>query len=233
MPQATYVASSMQKWTLRITVGYVIDANIILKELRDPRPIILYKKPPLIVRKWFIATYSDAAFNVTKSSSYGQTRFVSGLQFDAGTEEGDIYHVIDLCSSKQRRVIYSSYGAEIFACTYAGGRVFHIKQAFKSFSPMEHVPYVLCVDSKGLYDTTTTFHEGNEYRIKQAVRGIRDYFESGELDVLMWVEGRFNIADALTKMNNVTHRLLNRVISTGRLDFPAHRSFELCGNEWK
>lgn len=46
----------------------------------------------------------------------------------------------------------------------------------------------------------------------QTVQGISDAFESGDLDELMWVEGLFNISDALTKMNTVTHRLLNRVI---------------------
>lgn len=144
-----------------------------------------------------------------------------------------MYHLIDWASLKQRRVSYSSYGAEILACTEADDRGFNMKMALQSITQdNKRIPHVLNIDSKGLYDTITTLHEGREYRLRQTVQRIRDSFESGELDTLKWVQGIANIADALTKRNTTMHRTLNRIASTGRLVLPTHNSFELNSAEW-
>jgi len=73
----------------------------------------------------------------------------------------------------------------------------------------------LHVDSKALFDTVTTLHEGTDYRLRQTVQRIRDSFECGDLDVLCWIPGNANIADALTKRNTVLYRLLNKIAITG------------------
>jgi len=49
------------------------------------------------------------------------------------------------------------------------------------------------------------------------VQRIRDSFESRDLDVLRWIKGTANIADALTKRNPVLYRLLNDVFIDGKL----------------
>lgn len=62
---------------------------------------------------------------------------------------------------------------------------------------------------------------------------LRESFESGELDNLRWIEGKANIADALTKENPDTHSILHRIALTGKLLLPDHNSHELAGNTWK
>lgn len=57
------------------------------------------------------------------------------------------------------------------------------------------------VDSRALFDTTTTLHDNRQYRLRKTVARIRNVFETGELDVLRWVRGTHNYANALTKLN--------------------------------
>jgi len=84
-----------------------------------------------------------------------------------------------------------------------------------------------------LYDTITTLHEGRDYRLRQTVQRIRDSFESEDLNALRWIQGKVNLADALTKRNPQTHRMLNRVARNGLLDLPPHMSLQLNSGTWK
>lgn len=145
----------------------------------------------------------------------------------------DTFHIIDWESSKQRRVSHSSYGAEILACTDVDDRGYGIKEALSSIFQNQTFKPKLNVDSKGVYDTITTLHEGRDYRLRQTVQRIRDSFESGDLDYLRLIQGFVNIADSLTKKNYVSQRLLNRIAYTGMLKLPTHRYFEVDNKTWK
>lgn len=89
------------------------------------------------------------------------------------------------------------------------------------------IKHILHVDSRGLYDSTTTLHAGREYRLRQTVQRIRDSFEDGDIDILRWVAGIANIADGLSKRNASAQRLVNVIASTGRLSIPAHEIYHL------
>jgi len=57
-------------------------------------------------------------------------------------------------------------------------------------------------------------------------------FESKDLDVLRWIPGNINIADALTKRDLRMHRLLNRVMTTGILCIDLASGHELDSETW-
>lgn len=134
---------------------------------------------------------------------------------------------------KRKRISYSSYGAEILGCTGAHGRGFNFKMAMPSVSHgTAHIPNVLNIDSKGLYDTITTLDEGKEYRLRQTVQRIRDSFEPEDLDILRCVQGIAKVANAINKRNPIVHRMLNKIASTGRLILPSHQSFKLNSSDW-
>lgn len=235
MPQAACIASFMQQKVTRLRVHDFIEANSRLKELRDLKPYIKYQQPEQhSTSDITVYSFSDASFNISASQSYGQTGMVTGLLFDANRgRTGMAFHPIYWSSSKPRRVSHSSYGAEIIACAEADDRGFHIKEAMQTMFQGRKITYQLNVDSKGLYDTITTLHEGKEYRLRQTVQRLRDSFESEELNVLQWIQGFANIADALTKHNPNSFRLISRVFSSGKLDLPRHDSYALESAEWK
>lgn len=127
---------------------------------------------------------------------------------------------------------HSSPGAEILACTEADDRGFYIKTALKSINTNVNFTHEVVVDSKGIYDTLTTLHEGRGYRLRQTVQRVRDSFESGKLNIIRWIQGNVNISDALTKINPKMHHLFNRVCTGRTLDLPPHNGFQLDTEDW-
>lgn len=228
LPQAAFMASFLQQQLPHLKVKHLVEANSMLRHLKTLRASIRYLRPPSST-DIIVKTYSDAARNVSKHMSYVQTGLITTLVF----QNCQVMHPIDWSSCKQKRVCYSSYGAEILTCTDADDRGFYVKNACQAIYFDRMITHQVVVDSKGLFDTLTTLHEGKDYRLRQTVQRIRDSFDSGEMDSLMWVKGKVNIADVLTKHNPVMHRLLNRAMVSGIYDVSNFQSFQLDSATWK
>lgn len=172
MPQAARVAYFMQQTVTRLCVRDIINANRYWKQLRGLRAIIRFNAG----NRDNDITVCSFSFNITTCQSYGHTETITRLAFDVNRGRWRIFNAINWTSCKQRRVSYSSFGAEILACAEADDRGFYVKQAIQSIFDDLKVRHELNVDSKGLYDMITTLHEGKEYRLRQTVQPIRDSF---------------------------------------------------------
>lgn len=71
------------------------------------------------------------------------------------------------------------------------------------------------VDSRELFDTITTLHDNKEYRRRKTVARIRNSIQSHELDILRWIKGQNNHADALTKRKYNMWRELHKALASG------------------
>lgn len=102
-------------------------------ELLNLKPWITLKAPAGVeeISKVLVSTFSDAAFNQTTSSGYGQRGVLMGLRIHLKNGV-DLFHALDSVSNKQCRVSYSPYGAEILACTDGDDRGFFLKSGLKS-----------------------------------------------------------------------------------------------------
>lgn len=116
MPQASLAGSQMHQKSPQLTVNDLIEANSMLKEIRDLAPTIRFIIPKVDSDEVSITTFSDASFNVSFSRSYVQTGFMTVIMFRI-TNVSDIYHIVDWSISKQILVCYSPFSAEILACT--------------------------------------------------------------------------------------------------------------------
>lgn len=232
LPQAAFIASYMQQVAPRLRVHDLSEANKMLKELRDLDPTILFRKMNTAVSKIEVWTFSDASFNIVSGRDYGQTGVVTGLKA-YGKNGENCFHLVDWTSSKQRRVSHSSYGAEILACADADDRGFYIKQAVRSITQEDEIAHVLHVDSRGLFDTISTLHDGKEYRLRQTVQRIRDSFESRDIDILRWVPTGMNVADSLTKRCPPVQRKFNLCCAAGQLTIDNPSVKQLVSLEWK
>ena len=214
LPQASLVASKLQKFVGNLRVKHLWQANAALFQLKRLEPSLLYKRP---FRSFgddsYLLTYSEAS---TGSSSYGQTGFLSGLLLPAGGSA--IFHCIDWHSSKQSRISFSSIGSEILAAAESTDRSILLSDCIsRVLSLSSPLPLVITVDSFGLYSTITTLHEGRDYRLRPTVARLRDSFESKEISVFQWIPGNVNIADALTKINPDAFVRLTAVLSSGNI----------------
>lgn len=130
-----------------------------------------------------MSNFGDAEINKNATRDYGQTGIVSGI--GKVREQGqDIFHLIDWCSNKQRIVSYSPYGSEILACANTDDRVYYSKTAVNSIFENEGVKNELFNDSRCLYDTIATLHEGEDYRLRPTVQRMRNSLETQELNAM-------------------------------------------------
>jgi len=194
-------------------------ANKVLAEIKSLSPSLRFQSSGKLDNPSYLA-FSDASQG---SGSYGQTGYISGVYLPAGGE--NIFHALDWLSCKQSRVSFSSIGAEILAAATSADRGSLMSERITALHNAETtLPFVLTVDSHGLYSTVTTLHEGSDYRLRPTVARMRDSFEVGEIGIMQWIPGRVNLADALTKRNVDMYGKLNEVMRTGFLDDSIFRS---------
>lgn len=77
------------------------------------------------------------------------------------------------------------------------------------------IKFELALYSKALFDTITQFHDSEEYRLPPTVTTIRNSFESGDLDMLIWVAGVGNIYESLANVNIRLFGKPNNILDTG------------------
>lgn len=118
---AALAGSTLQQRISRLKVKNFLEADIILKELEQMRPVITYRVLP----RGAISTvcpFTDAPFSISKSQAYEQSGILPGISFEVKSDTSPTYHLTDWCSLKQRRVSQSFYGAETLACTVGDDR---------------------------------------------------------------------------------------------------------------
>lgn len=119
--------------------------------------------------------------------------------------------MIDWSSLKRRRKCHLSYKDKISAIKTAEDRGGYYKCALNYIFSCIGITHELTVASSSLWNTVTTLHGGHKYRLRPTSQQIWDCFESKELNVIRTIPGSSNIADALTKRNERTSKVLNDV----------------------
>lgn len=230
-PYACYVASRMMQQINQLTLRHIHEANEMLAEIKQRGTSIHYPVPQG-VRSVRLASFSDASHGPI-DEVYGQTGFVSGILIEQEDVHEALYHAVAWSSHKQSRVSYSSYGAEILAAADADDRGFAIKCALAEMFPSRPVPHELLIDSKSLFETITTLQNSGDYRLRKTVARMRDSFESQELNVLRWIPGTENYADALTKRSLRINDRLSEMLRTGVWELDFSRGAKLDSAEWR
>lgn len=187
--QASFVGSYFQPNALYLKVHHIIEANKMVKEMKDLAPTMGLRKVSGNVKNIEIWNYSGDSFNISSGRDYRQTGLIMEMMemmIESSNCES-LFYIIDRESCKQKRVSHSSYGVGILACADADDRGLYLKKSLRSISPNDKIGHILHMDRKGLYDTITTLHLGEEYSLRQTVQRIRDLFEEGDIDVLRWI----------------------------------------------
>ena len=132
-----------------------------------------------------------------------------------------------------KRVVYSSFGADILACADADNRLFGLKGGLSSLLD-EILISELIADSKGLFTCVTTLSDQREYALRRTVARTRKSFDSEELNCLRWFKGQQKLSEAPIKWNPDSWSLLQRVLANGQLPSELTRG-ELRGDspDWR
>lgn len=231
LSQASFVTLRMQQEIGRLQVSHIIEANAMVAEVLQLKPEIRFIRP-LKVSGVSLLSLSDASHG-SWSNNYGQTGILSELKIETSFNEDPVFHPLYWVSNKQRRVTYSSFGAEIFACADAEDRGIDMKYSLQNIYRSIQVPHTIFVDSKALFDTITILHEPREYRLRKTVTLLRDAFEAGELDCLTWIPGLNNISDALTKRSVNHSRTMNKILTSGYWQVNTNGGISHHSDTWK
>lgn len=144
----------MQQRLLLLCLQHIIDANNMLKELLTLKPELIFEPPQHTTHAEF-CTFSDASH--PRDRDYGLFRVFLGVNISCAKSSNDIFHPIPWSSTKQRKVSYSFFEAEILAATQADDRGYYYTTAFQFLLPKSKLQHLLIVDSRAVYDTMTTF----------------------------------------------------------------------------
>ena len=196
-----------------LEISDLIYGSQLLAEIKALSPVLLFRTRSSLANSSYLA-FSDASQG---SSSCGQTGYVSGLYLPAGGAE--ISQALEWISYKQKRGAFSSMGAEILAAPTSSERGRLMAESLQALHKATvKLPFMLKVDSHGLYSTVTTLHEGADYRLRLTVARMRGSFENGEISVMQRVSGTQHPADALTKRNVEMFKILNGIMQRGLLE---------------
>lgn len=80
LPQALLMRSRKQRKLPRVLVQDLCVANNIIQEMNDLLPVILFRNPDDIIKTKCIRTFTDATFNVSSHSEYGNTGVICEIE---------------------------------------------------------------------------------------------------------------------------------------------------------
>lgn len=163
-----------------------------------------------------LGRFSDASRGGVHET-YGQRGSLTGLRVTQGGELPTLFHAIGWSSSKQK-ISFSSFGSDSIAAGAGDDGGFDLKCSFIQLFPHPLLKHDLLVDSKSLYETITTLHHPREYSLHKTVARMRDAFEAKELNIVRWIPGVQNFADALTKRSPALSERINVMLVMGRWD---------------
>lgn len=139
-----------------------------------------------------------------------------------------------MCSShKQKRISYSSYGAEILAAADADDRGYNLEQTLHTLFPKRMVKHELLVDSRSLFETIKMLHQLADYKVRNVAARMRKSFETKEVNIARWIPSSPNYRDVLTERNIPMSQRLNDMLVSGNWDVDMSISRGLDAEDWQ
>jgi len=159
----------------------------------------------------------DASFatNKDKSSQLGVLAMLRDS--DVGT-----VNIVHYTSSKSKRVCKSALAAELFAFIAGFDIVFTIRHSLERMFPRK-IDLTIYTDSHSLYGLCISLAQTTERRLQIDLALIREAYERREITNIIWIEGKQNPADDLTKPDKQSG-ILHKVI--------AHNHFKPSQKSW-
>lgn len=165
---------------------------------------------PLDLSSLNLTVFTDASFANNQDLS-SQIGFVIVL-----TDRKQAANIIHWSSVKCKRVTRSVLASELYALALGFDIAAAIKSTIQGILHLQHLPLVLCTDSKSLYDCLVKLGTTQEKRLMIDLMCLRQSYERREITEIKWIKGEDNPADAMTKSKPC--QALRTLIDTNTLD---------------
>lgn len=121
----------------------------------------------------------------------------------------DNHHVLQYKSYKSRRVVRYPLAAETHALAYAADASILIQHELKILTSRPF-PITLLTDSKSLFDVISKGSDTSEKILMVDISATRQAYDQEVIDGLGWIRRDFNIADSMTKVNDIMKNSFKR-----------------------
>jgi hypothetical protein len=116
-----------------------------------------------------------------------------------GVKNTSLFHAIDFCSHKLRRVARSTKTAETLAASKAYDRAYYCRGLTVWMDQNFSKGIILVLNNSSLYSDVSTTRSPKEKRLKVDLALLREAFELGSMISVIWAETTAQLADAITK----------------------------------
>eukprot|EP00971_Amphidinium_carterae_P062075 1228845-Amphidinium_carterae.1 len=190
-----------------------------------------------------LLAFTDSSFQARPDDNKALSiRGTAILLAASGVKQGAIktpVHLLEFQSTKHKRVVRSTFAAELGAMVDSTDRAVGIqlllselffdkraKEARTRMAEQSHgqtVPrLVVAVDAKSVYETLACkdLHRPAEEPLTLPVQALRDDIQTGRIAELLWVDTRYQLADALTK-GSISKLQITLAADKGEIDIPS------------
>lgn len=194
-------------------VADLIKARKIMRSL-DPSECKIFV-PKLDEKSLEFKVYTDASFGNLDDGAGSMGGHIVFLK-----DKYEKYAPLDWKSRKVKRVVRSTLAAEALSLGEGLETGFFLKEMFRELlgSSVTAVPIRAIVDNRSLEVNLRSTASVEDKRLRRDLNIIKQMIDRKEVDAVEWVEGEFQLADALTKKGVNPIKLLS-VVQTGRLPF--------------
>ena len=222
-PFCAFTTSYLQQRRVSPEVKDLVLQCNLLRQLQKLGSTITFKRPSDTRSYSFkVLAFSDAA----RSNDHGQLAHISGLVI-GDVSLNSIFHTLGWSSQKSKRPTKSVGAAETLAAGSAIDEGKTLVQAYQTLLNL-NVDLVIVVDTKDLYDSLSTCRNATDKSIRADVSLIRYEFETHKINRMVWIPGKLNSADAITKPDSPLCQTLQLLMFSGTIpiDFEASQSRE-------
>lgn len=211
-PFCAFASSHLQQKLPNAQVRTLVAQTNMLRQLKKLGTVSQYKRPDTKGQLSIsIMVFADAG----RSNENGQLGFIAGLLIGP-LAAGSVFHVLSWTSQKSKRPVKSIGAAETLS---AGSAIDEGKLLAKTYHRLFgiEIDLMLAVDSNDLYETISTCRVSTDKSIRADISVIRYEFETHNLNCMVWIPGRANLADPLTKPDSPLCLPLQLTLHCGEL----------------
>ena len=158
-----------------------------------------------------IIAFADAS----KTEEKGQLGMVAGLML-CKIKTGSLFHAIQWSPKRAKRPANFVASAEVLSTGDASDEGLILKSAYNKLLGT-NVGLMIVAASKDLYDTVLTKRLTTDKTIKGVVATLRYEFEVGSIKKMVWIPGKFNLADPIKKHDSPPEKSLQLTLSSGKM----------------
>ena len=204
-------ASRAARNVMDLRVSHINEVNRMICMFKKRSASLMFRKPT--ISRGITVIFSDASHG-KKDETHPHIGYI------IFTAYANVVHPISFASHKAKRVARSTLTAEALGAADA----FDTAYFTRDVNPCYKWPIHLVTDSASLAALVTTTHDPREKRVKLDICALREAYEAGELEKIVWVNSKKQLADGLTK-DLRDDKLLWETLSNG--SFPDEISSEL------